>query len=563
MTEDTLSYMLNEYEKQLECKYKGEIYSVRDNGAVLRHHPEGNKPRKLDDTWTFGKYDIKTGYARIGGEPVHRIVATAFLGKPPSSQHVVDHIDTNRRNNRPENLRWVTKLENALLNPITAKKIEYICGSIEEFLKDPSKLRKGATGPNFDWMRAVSKEEASISLARLTSWAKSDKPSSGGSLGEWVYKRGNRSIEPDKSIVSVSEKKDPELKSVTVKISEREKPQRILKSNPFNFPRATDVNDDTIKMYKGASKLFLLIKSMLEGDKKIKLPAVLIPTAGKGITIKEPCIFEFEKIDYLFEAKSRIPKYILLDSNDNHIAVVLFTKSKDKTEDSVLHDKGYNIFEIDLSWASHGVTNDEMKYILQEDVTKKKWIFHKQISDEKEKLQSICENIEYSGTGVLHSYIACPQISDSIQDTECWYCDYHIYEKDISKDNEKLCEYCFGKSGVKTYNDLMSIVDVTKENGRITAITFNRDGNVITENFEEHVQLPGKTILQLWEEKTDTKLVAHNIYSEWYVLIEDDPKESIRKTGNVYGKLARSIEQLKTSKMRTIFSFDDKCWVIV
>lgn len=47
----------------------------------------------------------------------------------------------------------------------------------------------------------------------------------------------------------------------------------------------------------------------------------------------------------------------------------------------------------------------------------------------------------------------------------------------------------------------MSIVDVTKENGRITAITFNRDGNVITENFEEHVQLPGKTILQLWEEK--------------------------------------------------------------
>lgn len=48
--------------------------------------------------------------------------------------------------------------------------------------------------------------------------------------------------------------------------------------------------------------------------------------------------------------------------------------------------------------------------------------------------------------------------------------------------------------------------------------------------------------------KTDTKLVAHNIYSEWYVLIEDDPKESIRKTGNVYGKLARNIEQLKTSR---------------
>lgn len=563
MTEDNLSYMLNEFEKQLECEYKGEIYSVRDNGAVLRHPPMGKKPRKLDDTWTFGKYDIKTGYAKIGGEPVHRIVATAFLGIPPSSQHVVDHIDTNRRNNRPENLRWVTKLENALLNPITAKKIEYICGSIEEFLKDPSKLRKGSTEPNFDWMRAVSKEEASLSLERLTSWAKSDKPSLGGSLGEWVYKRGKRSIEPNKSIASVSKKKDSELNSVTVKISEREKPQRTSKSNPFNFPREIDVNDDNIKMYKGASKLFPLIKSMLEGDKKIKLPAVSIPTAGKGITIREPYIFEFEKIDYLFETKSRMPKYILLDSNENHIAVVLFVKSKDKMESSVLHDNGYNIFEIDLSWASNGVTKDEMKYILQEDVTKKKWVFHKQISDGKEKLQSICENIEYSGTGVFHSYIACPRISDSIEDMKCWYCDYRIDENDISKDDEKLCECCFGKSGVKTYNDLISIINVTKENGRITAITFNRNGNVITENFEEHAQLPGKTILQLWQEKTDTKLVAHNIYSEWYVLIEDDPKESIQKTGNVYGKLAKSIEQLKTSRIRTIFSFDNKCWVIV
>ena len=115
--------MLNDFEKEIEVTHKGETYSVRDNGAVLRHPHIGSKSRPIDNVWTFGKYNTKTGYAEIGGERVHRIVATAFHGVAPTPQHVVDHIDTNRRNNRPENLRWITKLENILLNPITVKKI--------------------------------------------------------------------------------------------------------------------------------------------------------------------------------------------------------------------------------------------------------------------------------------------------------------------------------------------------------------------------------------------------------------------------------------------------------
>ena len=142
--------MLNDFEKEIEVTYKGETYSVRDNGAVLRHPHIGSKSRPIDNVWTFGKYNTKTGYAEIGGERVHRIVATAFHGVAPTPQHVVDHIDTNRRNNRPENLRWITRLENILLNPITVKKIVLACGSIEEFLKDPSKLRQSssASGKN-------------------------------------------------------------------------------------------------------------------------------------------------------------------------------------------------------------------------------------------------------------------------------------------------------------------------------------------------------------------------------------------------------------------------------
>ena len=182
---------LNDFKQEKECIYKDEQYSVRDNGAVLRHSHESKRLRKDDNQWTFGKPNEKNGYMHIGSERVHRIVAIAFHGEPPTPQHIVDHIDTNRRNNRPENLRWLTKLENALNNPITLKKIKFLCGSIEAFLKDPSILRQHTSeDQNFDWMRTVTPEEALVSWERLSNWAKkesNDTPSKGGSLGEWIF----------------------------------------------------------------------------------------------------------------------------------------------------------------------------------------------------------------------------------------------------------------------------------------------------------------------------------------------------------------------------------------
>jgi hypothetical protein len=178
---------LHDFCREVDCTYKGERYSVRDNGAILRHPRGGRRRRPTDAQWSFGKPNDKTGYMEIASVRVHRIVATAFHGDPPTLDHVVDHIDTNRRNNRPENLRWLTRLENALLNPITVKRIELICGSVEAFLADPSKLRQSNLDPNFGWMRTVSAQEAQASRERMLAWAKSDKPSSGGSLGEWVF----------------------------------------------------------------------------------------------------------------------------------------------------------------------------------------------------------------------------------------------------------------------------------------------------------------------------------------------------------------------------------------
>ena len=180
---------LDDFHREVNCFDDEERYSVRDNGSVLRHFRAGKRPRPIDDQWTFGKLNSQNGYMFIGTVRIHRIVAKAFHGNPPTREHVVDHIDTNRRNNRPENLRWLTRLENALLNPITVKRIELSCGSIEAFLEDPSQLCCNRFNRNFDWMRRVTRQEAQTCLERMLLWAKSDKlPSGSGSLGEWVFK---------------------------------------------------------------------------------------------------------------------------------------------------------------------------------------------------------------------------------------------------------------------------------------------------------------------------------------------------------------------------------------
>ncbi len=202
---------LNDFKRETECVYKDERYSVRDNGTVLRHARTGKRLRKYDNQWTFGKLN-NNGYMLISAEVIHRIVATAFQGEAPTSQHIVDHIDTNRQNNRPENLRWLTKLENILNNPITVKRIIFHCGSIEAFLKDPSILRNHVSkDPNFEWMRAVTPKEAHISWERLSDWTKKEKSKTsfkGGSLGEWIFKE-NRNLSSFQEIPEFVESQTP------------------------------------------------------------------------------------------------------------------------------------------------------------------------------------------------------------------------------------------------------------------------------------------------------------------------------------------------------------------
>lgn len=82
-------------------------YQIAEDGTVVG--PRGHIRRQRIGNSGYLQCSLYGGKRNI---MIHRYVALAFLGSPPSTHHEVAHNDGNKLNNHYSNLRWATCAEN-------------------------------------------------------------------------------------------------------------------------------------------------------------------------------------------------------------------------------------------------------------------------------------------------------------------------------------------------------------------------------------------------------------------------------------------------------------------
>lgn len=96
--------------------YEG-LYSITDNGMVYSYKSSKFLKPHPNHRGYFMVDLYKNGEARK--VVVHRLVAQAFIPNPENKPEI-DHVDTDRQNNKVSNLIWCTRKENCN-NPLTLK----------------------------------------------------------------------------------------------------------------------------------------------------------------------------------------------------------------------------------------------------------------------------------------------------------------------------------------------------------------------------------------------------------------------------------------------------------
>lgn len=89
--------------------YEG-LYAVSNKGRVKSFHGKG-RILSAGNVRGYRQVCLCRNTKHESGL-VHRLVALAFIGQPPTPDHQINHKDFDKSHNVPENLEWVTQTEN-------------------------------------------------------------------------------------------------------------------------------------------------------------------------------------------------------------------------------------------------------------------------------------------------------------------------------------------------------------------------------------------------------------------------------------------------------------------
>lgn len=147
-------------------------YEASDDGCVRRR--DSLRPARV---WKWERYwlvQLRRGPNNWMTRSLHRVVAEAFLGPPPTQQHQAAHNDGDVDNNAVSNLRWATPRENVAdrnrhgTSPVGERNGRAICSEAAVLLA----RRLRATGLSFAKIGkriGVSKRQA-MRICRREQW---------------------------------------------------------------------------------------------------------------------------------------------------------------------------------------------------------------------------------------------------------------------------------------------------------------------------------------------------------------------------------------------------------
>ena len=185
-----------------------DIYEISNLGRIRNKNDKQLLHPRLDTSRKYLRVSLmkagQYGTCYTMSIPIHRMVAIAFLSPPPEGAKVeVDHIDGDSTNNRADNLRWVSKAENAN-NPVTVQRRSAAVAKIRP--KIAVRIFCEETGETFE---SIEKAAARFGIDPETArtaclWAETAQPGEKRRKDAFPYHL--RRINPVKAVPSLAER---------------------------------------------------------------------------------------------------------------------------------------------------------------------------------------------------------------------------------------------------------------------------------------------------------------------------------------------------------------------